>query len=226
MKNNTRRTGTKTYTVIVIAILLAFAAFLWHGSYSQPVKKKTALKAHLTVYIAEPLLSRGGTVLVVANPIPMDKWRALPTGFNPAANDASNDKKSTLKSGDKLFGVVTSNNASIIEFVYPEGGTFGFNFVASKADNAANSPLRTKQILIGDGGYTDWTTGQDVPWDYVSTIHVFGPEATEEDSRGIRVFSSRIMNLHPEKTTFEGASLYSPTDTQIDEAVIKSNELK
>jgi len=34
------------------------------------------------------------------------------------------------------------------------------------------------------------------------------------------------MNSRPRKTTYEGAVLYSPTDEQVDKAVLEPEELK
>jgi hypothetical protein len=172
------------------------------------------------------LLKEGGTVIVVANPIPLQAWKILPKGENAADTDLQNAKSKDLKPDDKLFGVVASTKVSIIEFVYPEGGTFGFNLVAMDEPGKEKTLLKTRQILVGDGGYTIWSTGENVPWDYVSTVHVYGPAVSEGDSRGARVYSSEIMNLRPQKTVYEGAVLYSPTNGQVDEAVVTADELK
>lgn len=214
----------------LLYIFLAVAAGLFFliqiDSYLSKKQEASLLKAQLTIYIAPPLLEQGGTVIVAANSIPLSQWESLPQGNNAADADPMNEKRKLLKSSDKLFGVVASSRVSIIELVYPEGGTFGFNLVAMNAPDKERHPLRTKEILIGDGGYTDWSTGKEITWGYVSTIHVSGPTVSEGDSRGVRVYSSKIMNLHPQKTIYEGAVLYSPTDEQVDEAVIEPEEQK
>ncbi len=182
------------------------------------------MKAQLTVYVAPPLLDTGGTVIVVANSIPLEQWNKLAEGNNPARDDPNNEKKSTIQSGDKLFGAVASTKVSIIVFVYPENGTYGFNLVGlnqSDDPDKRNKPLQTKRILVGDGGYVDWSTGQEFTWEDVSTIHVLGPKSSEEDSRGASVSEAAIMNLHPPKTIYEGATLYAPTDEQLDKALVK-----
>lgn len=185
------------------------------------------MKAQLTIYVAPPLLDTGGTVIVVANPVLPEKWKGIPEGPNPAMNDPRNTKKEELRDGSRLFGVVASSKVSIVEFAYPKDGTFGFNLVALDKSGRSRPPLRTREIAIGDGGgYTNWETGEHVTWDYVSVIHILGPEVSEGDSRGVDVFSSQIMDLHPPKTIYEGAVLYSPTDEQVDKAVLTPEELK
>lgn len=182
------------------------------------------MKAQLTIYVSPPLLDTGGTVIVVSNPVSLEEWQKLPPGNNPAQNDPNNQKKSSLQPGDRLFGAVASTKVSIVEFVYPQNGTYGFNLVAlneSYNPDKKSAALRTKQILVGSGGYRDWSTGQEFIWEDVSTIHVLGPNASEEDSRGAQVFSSEIMNLHPAKTVYEGAVLYTPTDEQLAKAIVK-----
>ncbi len=217
----------KKLTYAVLAILAA-SAFLFYqtNTYFSEQQKAGQLKAYLTIYVAAPLLDNGGTVIVISNPISVEQWKALPRGENATDTDPLNAKREALKKGDRLFGVVASTNTSIIEFVYPEGGTFGFNFVAMNTPGKEPRALRTQEILVGDGGYTDRSTGQNIVWEYVSTIHVFGPKTSEDNSRAARVFSSEIMNLHPRKTLYEGANLYSPTDEQVEKAVLTPQELK
>lgn len=205
-------------------LYLCLATGAVSGGLAWGFSEEPKMKAQLTIYVAPPLIETGGTVIVVANPIPLEKWQNLADGENAADADPANEKRKELKPGDRLFGVTASTKVSIIEFVYPEGGTFGFNFTAMEEPHKRGPPLRTKEILIGDGGYTNWKTGEDVTWDYVSVIHVLGPTVSEGNSRGVDVYSSEIMNLQPQKTVYEGAVLYSPTDEQVDKAVIEPEE--
>ena len=221
-----KASGFIGFGVAAAAAVVAYAAFDGERSHAED-RKDGVMKAQLTIYVAPPLLDSGGTVIVVANPISRAEWQALPDGDNPAEADPNNTKKKELREGDRLFGVEASSKVSIVEFVYPEGGTFGFNLVASDKSGRSRPPLRTREIAIGDGGgYTDWETGKHVTWDYVSVIHVLGPEVSEGDSRGVDVSSSEIMDLHPPKTIYKGAVLYSPTDEQVDKAVLTPEELK
>lgn len=211
----------------LIAAIAVLSGAVAVDNYFTNKRIDALMKAQLTIYVAPPLLDQGGTIIVVANEIPLEQWKTLPAGENPAMADGANEKRNSLKAGDRLFGVVASTKVSIVEFVYPEGGTFGFNLMSTQTASGAH-PLQTKEILIGDGpGYKDWETGQDVVWDdYVSTIHVLGPSASEGDSRVVRADSGRIMEQRPLRTKFEGATLSSPTDQQIDDAVVYDEELK
>ncbi|MBA8879016.1 hypothetical protein [Phyllobacterium myrsinacearum] len=212
------------YTAVVVALGLTF--FVQADIYLSKKRKDALLKAQLTVYVAPPLLNDGGTVIVVANPITLEKWKALPKGENAADSDLQNGKHKDLKHDDRLFGVVASTKVSIIEFVYPEGGTFAFNLVAMDKPGKEKTLLNTREVEIGSGGYTIWRTGETVLWDYVSNVHVYGPTVSEGDSRGVAVYSSEIMNLHPQKIIYEGAVLYSPTNGQVDAAVVTAEEQK
>ena len=175
------------------------------------------MKAQLTIYVAPPLLDQGGTVIVVANPISLEEWKNCPEGANPAAADPNNEKKKTLKADDRLFGVVASTKVSIVEFVYPDEGTYGYNFVAVEDPAKRRPPLRTKQILAGS--QRDLSEGPNPKTKDASVIHVYGPGASQADSRIARANQDRIERLNPRKTIYEGVFLLSPTDEQVDAAV-------
>jgi len=180
---------------------------------------KEPMKAQLTIYVAPPLLQQGGTVIVVADEIPLNDWEALADGTNPALADTQNEKRKALNPGDQLFGVVASTKVSIIEFVYPEGGTYGFNLVPVQDADRTSPQLRTDRILQGEGG-----GGPGREWNEVSTIHVFGSVVSERDSRVVRASSSMIMRAEPEKSVYQGAVLYSPTDELVENVLIRPKE--
>jgi hypothetical protein len=187
-------------------------------------KEDKNMRSQLTIYVAPPLLEKGGTVIVVSNPVPLSEWHNLPEGDNPARDDPQNEKKKDLGQGDRLFGAVVSTKVSIVEFVYPEGGTFGFNLVPLRAKDgsgATGPALMTKRVLVGGGGYRDWKAGKNYFWESVSTIYVAGPEATEGDSRSASVAEAEIMNLPPPKTTYEGVTVSAPTDEQLNQVIVK-----
>ncbi|MCE6073980.1 hypothetical protein GOZ89_17850 [Agrobacterium vitis] len=212
----------KTLFPVVFSVFLSIALTGCDSAAENQQGKQ--MRSQLTIYVAPPLLEKGGTVIVVSNSVPLDKWRDLPQGDNPARDDPQNDKKKEIGPGDRLFGAVASTKVSIIEFVYPEGGTFGFNLVPLRkatGDDAVGPALMTKRVLVGDGGYKDWETGKEYLWESVSTIYVAGPEASEGDSRGASFAESKIMNLHPHKTSYEGTTVYAPTDEQLDQVLPK-----
>ena len=198
----------------VIASSLAVALLVALPAPSIAADKAPA--AQLIIHIDAPVLHTGGTVLVVANPISKEAWAQLPS--QPPSNTAQTATK--LAPGDKLFDAAISSKVSIIEFVYPEGGTFDFKLRAT-GDQAVAGALRTKRILVGSGYYTDKVTGQEIEWKDVSVIHIDGPEADERFSRLVRASSSEIMNTGPAKTQQAGVTVYAPSAAQLEKALIK-----
>jgi hypothetical protein len=134
-------------------------------------------KAQLTIYIDRPLLETGGTVIVVSTPVGPDLWSAQPKSLN-MDTWKHNPKRLELEENDRLFEVHVSEKVSIVEFVYPQGGSFGFNLVAAPGGNSTEL-LRSKRILVGSGYYINRETGEKQIWDDVSTIHILGPEVSE-----------------------------------------------
>ncbi|MCF1454336.1 hypothetical protein ACQZ61_07740 [Agrobacterium vitis] len=215
----------KTLFPVVFSVFLSIALTGCDSAAENQQGKQ--MRSQLTIYVAPPLLEKGGTVIVVSNSVPLDKWRDLPQGDNPARDDPQNDKKKEIGPGDRLFGAVASTKVSIIEFVYPEGGTFGFNLVPLRkatGSDATSPALMTKRVMVGGGGYRDWKTGKEYLWESVSTIYVAGPEASEGDSRSASVAEAEIMNLPPPKTTYEGVTVSAPTDEQLKQVIIKVPE--
>lgn len=180
-----------------------------------PAAEVRQLHGQLTIYVAPPLLKTGGTVIVVSNPVSADEWRNMREGHNPAREDAGNAKQRDVGVGDRLFGAVASARVSVVEFVYPQGGTFGFNLVPEPTALAAGATLRTKRVLIGSGGWKEWSTGNEHIWENVSTIHVAGPDVSEGDSRMATAAEAEIMNLRPARTVYEGAIVYAPSEEQL-----------
>lgn len=174
------------------------------------------LRSHLTIYVAPPLLTEGGAVIVAAIPIPETEWRAL-EGENLAEDDPNNRQRPTLASTDRLFGVRATSTATIIEMFYPENGTFGFDLVPAP-DIARPPRLETELVLVGDGGWTDLKKGISYKWPDVSTIYVSGPANGEDFARLIRTSQVDLMRQYPDESYYEGANVYSPTIEQIEKA--------
>ncbi|QEI06767.1 hypothetical protein FXN63_13695 [Pigmentiphaga aceris] len=173
------------------------------------------IKSQLTIYVDAPVAQTGGTVLVVAKPVSKQEWDKLPAV--PAQRLASGNA-ADITPGSKLFETVIASKVSIVEFVYPEGGSFGFNLVAA---NRSAPALSTKRILVGSGYYTDRKTGERVDWKDVSAIHIQGPEVDEQFSRRVRVSSGEIMNTYPPVTRQPGVTVHAPTDAQLDASLVK-----
>jgi hypothetical protein len=206
-------------SITAVALIMLGLATCSYGTTEESQK----VKAQLTIYVDKPLLTEGGTIIVAANPVSAQNWAALPDGENIAANDMNNAKRAELKTGDRLFGVAVSAHTSVVEFIYPEGGTFGFNLVARNTEGEGRTPqLRTDEISIGDGGADHSLTG--VPWDYVSVIHVFGPAAKEENSRGVRYLD--IRSAESNRIEYQGAIVRSYDPSKISKILKKFDGAK
>lgn len=174
--------------------------------------------SHVTIHVDRPLLEGGGTVLVVALPVDLHRWNALP----PTPESKSwldNPKRSELGAGDRLFEARITEKVSIIEFVYPRGGTFGFNLIPA-GGQGQESTLKTRQLLAGSGYYTDRKTGEKRVWDNVSTIHIYGPDADEAYSRAVRMASGDIMNAQTQRQEGVGTIVYTVSAETLEKVVV------
>ncbi|MBT2245795.1 hypothetical protein JQK15_19970 [Sphingobium sp. BHU LFT2] len=145
---------------------------------NEAAKASTAseLSTRLIISVARPLDETGGAIIVSGRPIPDDEWRAL------EADGGNNSRKE--------FNLRVSSPASIVDFVYPQSGTYSFKIQRTSSDDA--TPLRTRQILIGSAEVHDPETNKLVTWPSMSVIHV---EGDTYDAGWARIFAS----------TFDGA---------------------
>ncbi|MBC9247743.1 hypothetical protein H4P12_13760 [Paracoccus sp. 11-3] len=176
---------------------------------------EATVKAHLTLYVGGELLRDGGTVIVASIPVSYKELRSF-TGENPTTDDPDNTKKSELSSDDLLFGARVWGRVNFVEMYYPEGGTFGFNLVVD-LNERVGSKLITERVLVGDGGWTNWKSGEDHIWPDVSTIYVDGPVARKSEGQLVRSVQGKIMNLGPNDFSYQGATVYIPTAEQLSE---------
>ncbi len=197
------------FIVSVLAILGAYTVI----TLSSQNEEDVPLKSHLTIYVGEPLLSQGGAVIVASVPIPAEEWHNL-DGRNLAQEDPSNAKRNQLSEDDRLFGAFIYGPVSYVEMYYPEGGTFGFNFVPDTRIKNPNR-LSTERILVGDGGWYDRSTDTRHEWPDVSTIHISGSSDQRSNTRLVRVYQNDILNLGPDRQIYSGATVYTPSDQQI-----------
>lgn len=204
---------TKTMPVLALAVGLVIGLALVAANGKQ---RETQVKAHLTLYVGGKLLKDGGTVIVTSIPVPETNLRSQ-LGPNPAESDPDNAKRSQLTSEDLLFGAYVTARANFVRMYYPEGGTFGFNFVVDPKEEMTRN-LTTEQILVG-------STGMPHPEDAdlwvdadTSTILVTGPKASQRESRMLRVEEWRIMEQPVRSEKYRGVTVYIPTEEQLESA--------
>lgn len=204
-------TSKKIPTIMLCAVTLI--GVLIATSLVGEDEKEIPLKSHLTIYVGEPLLSHGGTVIVGSVPMPVDEWQNL-EGFNLAAEDDANAKRGELNEQDRLFGAYVFGPVSYIEMYYPEGGTFGFNLAP---DVRLENPKRitSERILVGSGGWFDRENNTKRDWSDVSVIHINGPSSKESNSRLARVYGNDILNFGTDQQDFAGAIVNTPSDQQL-----------
>ncbi|MBP2568670.1 hypothetical protein J2S88_003214 [Agrobacterium tumefaciens] len=70
-----------------------------------------------------------------------------------------------------------SSPASIVDFVYPESGTYSFKFQSPSGSNAP--PLKTREVLTGSAEVADPETKKQVSWLSMSVIYVEGATYNE-----------------------------------------------
>jgi hypothetical protein len=158
------------YGLIFLFLIITSIFFLFYWSGNEEKK----MKSHLTIYLRPPLLDGGGTVFVLPKPIPVEQWRQN-TGFpNPALEDEWLKINKPIPQTDRRLGVVLSDSISIVQFDYPENGTFHFNFMPHPAFNNFWDTLKTENVGVGQAGdiYAPTRQEEDIP--LVMTIHVLG----------------------------------------------------
>ncbi|WP_210206050.1 hypothetical protein [Rhizobium sp. UGM030330-04] len=130
------------------------------------------LSTRLRIAVDEPMLTKGGAVIVAARPISGRDWRLLET-------------EGSANAYEKEFRVKVSSPASIVELVYPEGGTYSFRL--EPVSGHASGMFVTREIRVGSAMVIDPETRQQVDWPSMSIIHVGG---TVYDEGWARIFSS------------------------------------
>lgn len=155
--------------------IVAMAMLTWKND-TPTASKASGLSTRVIISVDQPLGKEGGAIIVSGRPIPDGEWRAID------ADGGDHSKKE--------FNLRVSSPASIVDFVYPQSGTYSFKIQRASSDNAP--PLRTRQILIGSAEVRDPETDDPVTWPSISVIHV---EGDRYDAGWARIFAS----------TFDGA---------------------
>lgn len=150
--------------VATLAIGAALLAAIVHSDEPE-------LSTRLSITVDEPMLTKGGAVIVAARPVSDSEWHSLQeSGGN--ANPLT-----------KEFRIRVSSPASVVELVYPESGTYSFK-LEPIFDQVR---LATREIRVGSAVVTGPETKQRVDWRSMSIIHVGG---TVYDEGWARVLSS------------------------------------
>ncbi|QLG25427.1 hypothetical protein [Agrobacterium tumefaciens] len=155
--------------------IVAMAMLTWKND-TPTASKASGLSTRVIISVDQPLGKDGGAIIVSGRPFPDDEWRAIEAGGGD--------------NGRKEFNLRVSSPASIVDFVYPQSGTYSFKLKRVSSDNA--TPLRTRQIRIGSAEVHDPETQNPVTWPSISVIHV---EGDRYDAGWARIFAS----------TFDGA---------------------
>ncbi|MCZ7450972.1 hypothetical protein O8B93_25700 [Agrobacterium rhizogenes] len=154
----------------IVGLTILFALTL-PSAFSQA--KEPELSTRLIISVDEPLYKEGGAVIISGRQVSDDEWRAIAADAGP--KDAH----------EKEFHIRVSSPASIVDFVYPESGTYSFKLQSPSGSDA--KPLKTRQILIGSAEVTDPETKKQVSWPSMSVIHV---EGTTYNDGWARILSS------------------------------------
>ena len=141
------------------------------------------LKSDVTIYLSSPILSDGGTVIVLPKAISQDLWRKKSDLPNPAPSDKRLEIERPISNDDQRLSVIVSSNKSVVSFDYPEGGGYDFRFLPIIGSDYPVDNLRTKMIGVGTGGDIHPLTGEEVDIGSIRTIYVLGRSADEGASR-------------------------------------------
>ncbi len=154
----------KGMRIVKNAIRLAVFFALAVSSPSSQAKAPK-FSTRLIISVDEPLNKEGGAVIISGRQVPDDEWRAL------AADSAPGE------ASEKAFHISVSSPASIVDFVYPESGTYSFKFQSPPGSNAP--PLKTREVLTGSAEVADPETKEQVSWPLMSVIYVEGATYNE-----------------------------------------------
>ncbi|TDK32124.1 hypothetical protein E2F50_17425 [Rhizobium deserti] len=124
-------------------------------------------------------------MIIVPREVAMDQWQPQ-SKENPARSDPYLASQKPLPPGARRLGVVLRDKVSIVQFDYPQGGTFNFRFAPAPGSDFPWDMLKTKEIGTGGvGEEMDEKTGEVIKVGFAMHIHVFGTEVTEADSRSV-----------------------------------------
>ncbi|TDK31261.1 hypothetical protein E2F50_20165 [Rhizobium deserti] len=134
------------------------------------------------IYLDHPILTSGGTVMVLPTEVEKEVWVQQQGLENPAEGDRLLDNIRPIQSADRRLGVIVSATVSVVRFHFPRGGNYKFAFAPLDRSKASDLEGRTKLLRHGEGTDVDPTTGKDVHQPRIITVHVMGSDANEDKS--------------------------------------------
>lgn len=174
-------------------------------------------KAHVTIYLDPALVASGGALVVAGVPMPEAAWRSIPAGDNPAMLDPANPKGAQAGPADRHFGAVVAGAVAVVEFRYPEGGTYTFNIRPMPGtDEALGRSLTTQSAGVGSSSeMRDPETGGEMAWPSVTLVAILGPGRDAgwtrvADSALTRAFDEGVVIRH-----YEGVRTLSLSGDQV-----------
>jgi hypothetical protein len=183
-----------------VTVLLAIGGAVWS-------EKETQVTTHLTIYVDPVVAREGGMVIVSGIPVARSEWEKLADTDAVAMWDITNGKHQQVKPGDKHFGVIVTSIATAIELIYPEDGTYTFNFLKVPSDGAPPALITER---VSDGSATDIrdpATGKMLDWPSESIVSVNG---TERGANWARAVDARFFVLTgPESHKYYRTSSYA-----------------
>ncbi len=181
------------------------------------------MKSHVTIYLEPPILQEGGAVIVSGVPVTDDVWQKIPKGNNPAADDHQNPKREQVGPQDRLLGAVASSPVTIVEFSYPQSGSYTFNFLPAKPyQREFGATLRTELILTGSGSrMVDPETKKHIEWPSMETIAVIGTKYNQDWARVVDATFASALYEDLVIARYEGVRTIALTPEQIRRYVVE-----
>jgi hypothetical protein len=181
-------------------VLLAVGGAVWS-------EKETEVTTHLTIYVDPTVAREGGMVIISALPITRAEWEKLPDTDTTAMWDQANGKRQQVAADDKHFGVVVTSKAAAVEVLYPDDGTYTFNFLKVPTDTPSPA-LNTERTSVGSGSMMpDPASGGHMEWPSMSTITI---RSTDGSASIADDLDSRFFDLTgPENHKFYRISAYA-----------------
>lgn len=175
-KKNIKWLAGLTIVVTTLFILLAVIAF------ASTNDEDGRMISDLTIYLAEPILSDGGTVVVIPQEVDFSEWKTERGLQNPALEDGILDTARPISEADRRLGVIVSSTINVVRFNFPRDGNFKFAFAPLDRKNASNMSGKTKLVRHGEGVDYDPASGEDVKVPRIMVVHVIGSKISENDT--------------------------------------------